>query len=109
MEEARPGDIVAWIRPRWFPSKNTGHVAFVVGTPTANRGPVRGQLLQIADSTRLPHEDDTRGDGRSGFGVGTLLLVTDTVGRPLGYGWHGSVSQPDWIIPTQIVIGRALR
>jgi len=109
VREARPGDVVAWIRPPWFPSKYTGHVAFVVGKPMPNRGPVRGQLLRIADSTRLPHENDTRGNGRSGFGTGTMLLATDSAGRPTGYGWHGSISQPDWIIPTRIVIGRALR
>lgn len=107
--QALPGDVVAWIRPRWFPSKNSGHVAFVVEKPRPNSGPVRGQLLRIADSTRLPHEDDARGEGRSGFGTGTLLLATDEAGRPTGYGWFGSISQPDWIIPTRIVIGRALR
>ncbi len=107
--EARPGDVVAWIRPSWFPSRNSGHVAFVVAAPTENRGPVRGQLLRIADSTRLPHEDDTRTAGKSGYGRGTLLLATDAEGAPLGYGWHGSISQPDWIIPTRIVIGRPLR
>lgn len=107
--DARPGDVVAWIRPSWFPSKNTGHVAFVMAQPRANTGPVRGQLLRIADSTRLPHEHDTRGDGQSGFGQGTMLLATDEAGRPAGYGWHGSISQLDWIIPTRIVIGRPLR
>jgi len=107
--QARPGDIVAWVRPRWFPSKNTGHVAFVVADPKPNPGPVPGQLVRIADSTRLPHERDTRGEGRSGFGTGTLLLATDPTGQPTGYGWFGSVSRRDWIIPTRIVIGRALR
>jgi hypothetical protein len=107
--DARPGDVVAWIRPSWFPSKNTGHVAFVIAQPRVNTGPVRGQLLRIADSTRLPHEKDTRSDGQSGFGLGTMLLATDEAGRPAGYGWHGSISQLDWIIPTRIVIGRALR
>lgn len=107
--QALPGDVVAWVRPPWFPSKNSGHVAFIVEKPRPNTGPVRGQLLRIADSTRLPHEDDARGEGRSGFGTGTLLLATDEAGRPTGYGWFGSLSQPDWIIPTRIVIGRALR
>jgi hypothetical protein len=109
VREALPGDVVAWVRPRWFPSKNTGHVAFVVERPKPNTGPVRGQLLRIADSTRLPHENDRRGRGRSGFGKGTLLLATDSAGRPTGYGWFGSRSRADWIIPTRIVIGRALR
>jgi len=110
VQEARPGDVVAWIRPPWFRSKYTGHVAFVVAKPTPNRGPVHGQLLRIADATRLPHENDTRVWGSSsGFGRGTMLLATDSAGRPTGYGWHGSISQPDWIIPTRIVIGRALR
>lgn len=106
---ARPGDIIAWVRPRWFPSKYTGHVAFVVARPRPNTGPVLGQLVRIADSTRLPHENDSRGEGKSGYGTGTLLLATDGAGQPTGYGWYGSISQPDWIIPTRIVIGRALR
>jgi hypothetical protein len=101
--------VVAWLRPRWLPSRNTGHVAFVVSHPRRNTGPVAGQLLRIADSTRLPHENDSRKKGSSGYGTGTLLLATDAAGRPTGYGWHGSISQPDWIIHTSIVIGRALR
>ncbi len=110
MQDARPGDVIAWIRPRWFKSKNTGHVLFVLSRPRRNPGPVRGYLVRIADSTRLPHEDDSRRKkGKGGFGTGTMLFATDAAGRPTGYGWYGSISRPDWIIPTRIVIGRALR
>jgi hypothetical protein len=109
VKDARPGDILAWIRPRWFPSKHTGHVAFVVSRPKWNTGPVGGWLLRIIDATALPHENDTRRDGRTGFGAGTLLVATDSRGRARGYGWYGSRSQHDWIVPTRIVVGRALR
>jgi hypothetical protein len=109
VKDARPGDILAWIRPRWFPSRHTGHVAFVVSRPKWNTGPVGGWLLRIVDATALPHENDTRREGRTGFGAGTLLVATDSRGRARGYGWYGSRSQHDWIVPTRIVVGRALR
>lgn len=109
MQDARPGDVIAWVRPKWFKSRNTGHVAFILSRPRPNPGPVRGYLVRIADSTRLAHEDDSRRGGKSGYGTGTMLFATDAQGRPTGYGWYGSVSKPDWIIPTRIAVGRALR
>ena len=105
----RPGDVVAWRRPPWFASKATGHVAFVVGDPVANPGPVRGYLVRVADASRFQHEDDSRRDGESGFGTGVLLLATDAMDRPRGYGWFGSASRHDWIVPCEIAIGRPLR
>lgn len=106
---ARPGDVLAWRRPPWFPSRSTGHVAFIVSEPVPSPGPVPGVLLRIADATRYPHEDDSRAEGETGFGTGVILVATDDAGRPAGYGWYGSASQPDWVVPCEMVIGRPLR
>jgi len=106
---AKPGDVLAWIRPDWFPSKSTGHVAFILDTPKPNPGPVPGLLFRIADASKFRHEDDTRKPGETGFGIGTLLVPTDPAGRPLGYGWFGSQTETDWVVPTDLVIGRPLR
>ena len=106
---ARPGDVLAWVRPSWFPSKNTGHVAFILSEPEWHDGPAPGYLLRIADSSRYKHEDDSRAPDETGFGVGTILIPTDDAGQPTGYGWVGSLSQPRWIVPTDVVIGRPLR
>jgi len=106
---ARPGDLIAWKRPKWFPSKSTGHVAFVVGHPEVNRGPVPGILVRVADSSKFKHEDDSRDPGTTGFGTGVLLLPTDDAARPIGYGWIGSRTRPEWVVPAEIVIGRPLR
>ena len=104
--EARAGDVLAWQRPPWFPSHNTGHVAFVVDAPRLHS---LGVLVRIIDSTRHAHQVDTRDTerGASGFGSGTLLVATDPVtGAGTGYGWFGAHTQPDWIIATPVVIGR---
>jgi hypothetical protein len=53
LEDARAGDVLAWPRPRWFPSRNTGHVAFVAEAPQVVSG---GVLVRIVDATSLPHE-----------------------------------------------------
>lgn len=106
--DARPGDVLAWIRPKWLPSKSTGHVAFILDTPTPNSGPVPGWLYRIADSSKFRHEDDTREQGETGFGIGTLLIPIDDDGNPTGYGWFGSETEHEWIVATRIVIGRPL-
>lgn len=106
---ARPGDVISWVRPPWFPSRSTGHVAFIVSAPQLNSGGVPGYLYRVADASRYHHQDDTRGEGQTGFGIGVLLLATDPGGQPIGYGWYGSETPPDWITPTKIAIGRPLR
>lgn len=106
--DARPGDVFAWQRPRWFPSRNTGHVGFVVAMP---RVTPRGVLLRIADATSVGHEDDSRdGETRTGFGYGTLLVTVDpATGAGTAYGWAGALTPDEWMVPTEVVIGRPLR
>ena len=108
IEEARPGDLFAWKRPRGFPSRNTGHVGFVMRQPRPVEGMPQAFAVRILDATSLPHQDDTRvrgGDG--GTGEGTIVFLVDDAGRGTHYGWHGTRS-PGYI-RTPIWIGRIER
>ena len=90
--ELRPGDVIAWVTPKGSRSRNTGHVMVVTAPPT--RSPHRGDewLVNIIDSTSTPHADDSRRDGRTGLGTGTVGLVVDAAGRPTAYRWRGGES-----------------
>ncbi len=103
--DAHPGDVLAWQRPRWFPSHNTGHVAFVIGEPVPFEN---GVLIRIADASSYNHEEDSRAGG-TGFGTGIILVTVDpATGEGTGYGWFGRMSG-EWIVPTPVVIGRPSR
>jgi hypothetical protein len=103
VSDAQPGDVIAWLKPEEIDSPNTGHVAFIVLSPVLARGYENAYLVRIADSTSLLHDDDTR-VGRSGFGLGTILVVTDPeTDAPIAYGWVGL----RWrAFETSIAIGR---
>lgn len=105
VEDARPGDLLAWRRPPWFPSRNSGHVAVVVGAPQRWG---EGWLVRVADASSYNHEDDTR-QGGTGFGLGTMLLTVDPqTGAPTGYGWFGRAAA-NWVIPAELALARPLR
>lgn len=106
--DVRPGDVFAWKRPKDFPSKNTGHVGFVLEAPVPAPGWEDAYLVRIADATSLPHGDDTRDpEGEGGFGHGTLLFTTDGDGHGTAYGWYGARSRG--VIETPIAFGRLIR
>ncbi|MFN7701635.1 MAG: hypothetical protein ACK5U8_27325 [Deltaproteobacteria bacterium] len=108
LSAARPGDLFAWRRPRGFPSRNTGHVGFVMDRPLPVPGMPGAYAVRVADATSLAHQDDTREDDEDGgFGVGTLVFLTDAAGRGTSYGWFGTASEG--YVVTPIVIGRVSR
>lgn len=109
ISDARPGDVVAWLKPAGWNSNVTGHVGFVMSTPEPSRLVPGGYLVRFADASRYRHQDDSRANtDRDGFGVGTILLVGDPeTGAPVAYGWFGDYSS--WISETSIVIGRPRR
>lgn len=107
--DARPGDVLAWPRPRWFRSNNTGHVAFVAEAPTVTP---RGVLVRVTDATSVGHQDDprSRDGGPTGFGHGTLLIATDpATGEGTAYGWIGLHTPDEWMIATPVRVGRVVR
>jgi len=108
LRDARPGDLFAWRRPRGFPSRNTGHVGFVMDRPLPVPGLPGGYAVRIADATSLAHQDDSRADDEDGgFGTGTLVFLTDGEGVGTSYGWFGTRSEG--YVVTPIVIGRVSR
>lgn len=105
IEDVRPGDVFAWRRPDRFPSRNTGHVGFVVGAPRPVPRIPNAYAVRVADATRSGHQNDTRpwpGDG--GFGIGTLVFLTDGQGHGTHYGWAGTLS--GGYVVTPILFGR---
>lgn len=105
---AQPGDVFAWRRPRGFPSRNTGHVGFVVEAPLPVPAIPGAYAVRIADATSWGHQDDTRrADGVGGFGMGTLVFLTDGEGHGTHYGWYGTRS--DGYVTTPIFFGRVTR
>lgn len=105
IEDVEPGDVFAWRRPPdWPKGGNTGHVGVVIAKPAAISHLANAYVVRVVDSTRWQHEDDTRGEDETGFGMGTLLFVTDGDGHPIGYGWFGS--QSGGYYETDVVFGR---
>ncbi|HEY6729174.1 MAG TPA: hypothetical protein VI197_34425 [Polyangiaceae bacterium] len=105
VDALEPGDVIAWIKPEVIRSPNTGHVGFVVLPPVPVPRQEHAYLIRFADSTRLLHDDDTR-EGRNGFGMGTILLLSDpATGAPIAYGWAGLKWRS---FETAIALGRPL-
>lgn len=109
VQDAQPGDVIAWIRPAEVRSPHTGHVAFIVEPPQLLEGSSDAYLVRIADASSYQHEADSRAEtGDTGFGYGTILVMADPEsGAPVAYGWFGRRSA--WILSTKMAIGRALR
>lgn len=90
LPDVRPGDVFAWRRPdSWPMGASSGHVGVVRSSPVPVPTLHNAYLVRIVDSTSEPHQDDTRRDGRTGLGEGTMLFLTDDEGVVTAYGWEG--------------------
>jgi hypothetical protein len=108
IDDALPGDLFAWRRPRGFPSHNTGHVGFVLDRPLPVPGMPGAWAVRVADSSSFVHQDDTRErDPDGGFGIGTIVFLADARGHGTHYGWYGTVSEG--YVVTPIFFGRVSR
>jgi hypothetical protein len=106
IRSVRPGDVFAWLRPPdWPKGGNTGHVGIVVEAPHAVEEIEDAWAVRVVDASSYTHENDTRDpEGEGGWGMGTILFVTDDSGAPVAYGWFGTKSR--WVHETSIVFGR---
>jgi hypothetical protein len=100
----RPGDVVAWQATEDSTTGDTGHVMVVMAAPTRNPARESEWLVTVADSTLNPHADDSRRNGQTGLGTGTIGLTTDDVGTPVAFYWQGAVSKRSKV--TEIALGR---
>lgn len=105
LDDVEPGDVFAWRRPKdWPKGGNSGHVGVVIARPEPVQHIDNAYVVRIADSTRWQHQDDTRSDDETGFGMGTILFMTDDHGHPIGYAWFGDESG-GWYA-TDVAFGR---
>jgi hypothetical protein len=106
-----PGDVFAWIKPSfWKHRKNTGHVGIVLSAARPHPSHGNVWLLDVADSSRYLHENDSRPpDGNGGYGTGTMAFLFGEDGSALAYGWYGTEQSVDTYVPTSIVFGRVVK
>jgi hypothetical protein len=91
--DLQPGDVVAWLKPADVVSTNTGHVLMVRGAVKPNPARADEILVPIYDSTSSPHgSTDSRAPSGEGLGTGTIGVLIDAKGAPVGYRWTGGVS-----------------
>jgi hypothetical protein len=100
-----PGDVISWLEPAGI-TGNTGHVLIAMGAPRTSSMRSDEVLVKIADSTSTPHgSDDPRvAAGATGLGTGTIGLLVDSSGAPIGYRWKGDESTKDEY--TSVALGR---
>jgi hypothetical protein len=82
LAEAQPGDIISWELSAAAPS-DTGHVAIVAEGPVQ----VASDLyrVRVYDSSRIHHDNDTRVEGASGVGKGTITIRVNQQGDPIEF------------------------
>jgi hypothetical protein len=102
LEDARPGDVIAWRLAVPKPN-DTGHVVIVAERPVVeDDGLVK---VTAIDSTVLPSADLTADKGKSGIGRRTMWFTVDKDGRPTGYIRGSRTASPK---TDAISIGRTL-
>jgi hypothetical protein len=103
LPDAEPGDLIAWIKRDHEPGDNTGHVVLVEEKPTAE-SPNQFRV-RVLDSTAHGHGSDSRPEGKSGIGRGTIWLDVGADGRPIGFRWKSRTGR---LHEVPIAIGRAV-
>jgi hypothetical protein len=103
VDQLGPGDLVAWLVTEDSTTGDTGHVMVVLDAPRSNATRNGEWLVQVADSTLSPHALDSRHQGETGLGTGTIGLVVDANGGPVAFYWKGGISEH--AKPTEIALG----
>lgn len=104
VDRLQSGDIVAWLRPPENDSNNTGHVMIIASQPRINPDRADEILIPVIDSTSSPHANDTRRQGKTGLGRGTIGAIFNSQGEAIAYRWRGGQSKQAQA--TEIAFGR---
>ena len=82
--DLRPGDIIAWKKEAAAQeSGDTGHVMIIAQPPV--RTGKDSYRLTVYDSTKSPHDNDTRAPGTDGIGKGDLFFYVDVQDKPVAF------------------------
>jgi len=103
VQDARPGDCIAWWKQEHKKGENTGHVMLIAEPPVLQQP--GNWRIRILDSTASPHAADTRPEGKTGLGSGVIWLDVDANGRILGYHWKSATGR---LNEHPVAIGRAI-
>jgi hypothetical protein len=99
------GDLIAWLQfPQSLDQQYTGHVMMVRSVPSLNPMRFDEVLIPVIDSTVSPHANDTRPEGSTGLGTGTIGINVNGAGYPLGFYWSDGESSK--MEQTKIAFGR---
>jgi hypothetical protein len=104
LQDAQPGDLIAWALPQVGGQGDTGHVFVVAEQPVAVDADI--MAVMAYDASDILHYDDSRGPGpdqfQTGVGSGTFHLQVDTAGTPIAF----QFGPGDPIVTDDIAIGR---
>ena len=101
--DAEPGDFIAWRKPIVEKGKTSGHVMIVFKKPALE--PDGSYRVEIMDSTSTRHSSDSRPEGQTGVGTGTMWFSVDDSGAPTGYRWSERQTKPTKV---PLAIGRVV-
>ena len=104
VDELSAGDVVTWLATEDSKTGDTGHVMVVRSEPVRNSKRPHEWLVEVADSTLSPHARDSRHEGETGLGTGTIGLVVDDRGAADAFYWKGAISERPK--STEIALGR---
>lgn len=100
-----PGDLIAWREPPVKRSRNTGHVMIAASAPRPSARP-NELVVDVIDSSHSGHgrADARIRDHENGIGTGSIILLVDDAGKPIGYRW--SLSRISIAYATDVALGR---
>jgi hypothetical protein len=81
------GDILVFRYKHLSDRRAAGHVMVIMAQPKNLHKQRNVYLVRVSDSAPTRHSNDTRPPHTSGIGIGTLLLKTDSKGKPYAYAW----------------------
>jgi hypothetical protein len=82
LAETQPGDIIAWeLTPA--AREDTGHVVIVAAAPIQTSSEL--YRVSVYDSSGIRHDEDTRPEGTSGVGKGTITFRVNSEGEPVAF------------------------
>ncbi len=102
VKNLKPGDIIVF-RYKHLRRRIAGHVMVVMKKPKAMPNKPHSYVVRVSDSSPFRHTNDTR--HHSGIGAGSMVLYTNSDGKPLSYSWKLNMGRENTML---IDLGRPI-